>query len=104
MARRFVGHQTQITSAFVALHHRAFFLNQTFNGEQMKELVAQEYLDNAKQSAAVMYRDDTAQNRLAFHVGVLEGYIIQMVNVINSSTSLIETLQAQIKEMKNESI
>lgn len=70
----------------------------------MKELVAQEYLDNAKQSAAVMYRDDTAQNRLAFHVGVLEGYIIQMVNVINSSTSLIETLQAQIKEMKNESI
>ena len=70
----------------------------------MKELVAQEYLDNAKQSAAVMYRNDTAQNRLAFHVGVLEGYIIQMVNVINSSTSLIETLQAQIKEMKNESL
>lgn len=70
----------------------------------MKELVAQEYLDNAKQSAAVMYRNDTAQNRLAFHVGVLEGYIIQMVNVINTSTSLIETMQAQIKEMKNESL
>jgi len=70
----------------------------------MKELVAQEYLDNAKQSAAVMYRNDTAQNRLAFHVGMLEGYIIQMVNVINSSTSLIETMQAQIKEMKNESL
>ena len=70
----------------------------------MKELIAQEYLDNARQSAAVMYRDDTAQNRLAFHVGMLEGYIIQMVNVINSSSSLIETLQAQIEEMKNESL
>lgn len=70
----------------------------------MKEFNAQDYLDNAKQSAAVMYRDSPAQDRLAFHVGMLEGYIIQMVKVINSSNSLIETLQAQIEEMKNESV
>lgn len=68
------------------------------------KLNAQDYLDNAKQSAAVMYRDDTAQNRLAFHVGMLEGYLIQMVAVINTQESLIETLQEQIKEMKNESV
>lgn len=66
----------------------------------MKEFVAQEYIDNAKQSADVMYRDDTAQNRLAFQVGMLEGYIMQMVKVINTSNSLIETLQEQIEELK----
>ena len=65
---------------------------------------AEEYLDNARQSAAVMYRDDTAQNRLAFHVGMLEGYIKQMVRVINTQESLIETQETLIKEMKNESL
>lgn len=62
----------------------------------MKELVAQEYLDNAKQSAAVMYRDCPAQDRLAFHVGMLEGYIIQMVNVINSHAAVSETQDKMI--------
>jgi hypothetical protein len=65
---------------------------------------AEEYLDNARQSAAVMYRDDTAQNRLAFHVGMLESYIKQMVRVINTQESLIETQETLIKEMKNESL
>lgn len=65
---------------------------------------AQEYLDNARQSAAVMYRDDTAQNRLAFHVGMLEGYIKQMVAVINAQEAALDTLQEELKEIKNESL
>jgi hypothetical protein len=63
---------------------------------------ADEYLDNARQSAAVMYRDDTAQNRLAFHVGMLEGYIKQMVAVINAQEAALETLQEQIQEIQKE--
>ena len=63
---------------------------------------ADEYLNNARQSAAVMYRDDTAQNRLAFHVGMLEGYIKQMVAVINAQETALETLQEQIQEIQKE--
>lgn len=65
---------------------------------------AEQYLDNARQSAAVMYRDDTAQNRLAFHVGYLEGYIKQLVAVINTQQEQIEDLTAEIKELKNEGL
>jgi hypothetical protein len=63
---------------------------------------ADEYLDNARQSAAVMYRDDTAQNRLAFHVGMLESYIKQMVAVINAQEAALDTLQEQIQEIQKE--
>ena len=70
----------------------------------MKHLIAQNYLDNAKESAAVMYRNDTAQNRLAFHVGMLEGYIMQMVVTINNQMDAIETLKDEIMELRNESV
>jgi hypothetical protein len=68
------------------------------------KLKAEDYLNNAKDSAALMYRDDTAQNRLAFHVGVLEGYIIQMVNIINAQEEAIEIIKNELKEIQNESL
>lgn len=68
------------------------------------KLKAEDYLNNAKDSAALMYRDDTAQNRLAFHVGVLEGYIIQMVNIINTQEEAIEIIKNELKEIQNESL
>lgn len=68
------------------------------------KLKAEDYLNNAKESAAVMYRDDTAQNRLAFHVGMLEGYIIQMVNIINAQDDALEIIKNELKEIKNESL
>lgn len=68
------------------------------------KLKAEDYLTNAKESAAVMYRDDTAQNRLAFHVGILEGYIMQMVNIINTQDDLLKIIKHELKEIKNESL
>jgi len=68
------------------------------------KLKAEDYLNNAKESAAVMYRDDTAQNCLAFHVGMLEGYIIQMVNIINAQDDALEIIKNELKEIKNESL
>lgn len=68
------------------------------------KLDAETYLTNAKDSAALMYRDDTAQNRLAFHVGILEGYIKQMVNIINAQKEALEIIKNELKEIKNESL
>lgn len=64
------------------------------------KLKAEDYLNNAKDSAALMYRDDTAQNRLAFHVGILEGYIIQMVNIINVQNEALEIFKNSMMEKK----
>ena len=64
------------------------------------KLKAEDYLINAKESSERMYRDDLAQNRLAFHVGMLEGYILQMVNIINAQNDAIEIFKNAIKETK----
>lgn len=63
------------------------------------KLDAETYLTNAKDSAALMYRDDTAQNRLAFHAGILEGYIKQMVNIINAQDDALEIIKKELKEI-----
>jgi len=103
LARHIAWHQAKIQFAHAGLHHRNSFFNQKFNEHQMK-LKAEDYLNNAKESAAVMYRDDTAQNCLAFHVGMLEGYIIQMVNIINAQDDALEIIKNELKEIKNESL
>lgn len=64
------------------------------------KLKAEDYLNNAKDSAALMYRDDTAQNRLAFHVGMLEGYVMQMVNIINAQDEALEIFKNAMMEKK----
>ncbi|CAB4132284.1 hypothetical protein UFOVP259_14 [uncultured Caudovirales phage] len=99
MARHIAWHQTKIQFAHAGVHHRNSFFNQKFNEHQMK-LKAEDYLNNAKDSAALMYRDDTAQNRLAFHVGILEGYIIQMVNIINVQNEALEIFKNSMMEKK----
>ena len=70
----------------------------------MKHLNAQDYISTAREASQVMYRDDPAQDRLAFHVGYLEGYLIQMVTIINQQMDAIQTIQQQLEELKNESL
>jgi hypothetical protein len=44
---------------------------------------AQQFIDNARQSSEVMYRDGVAEDRLAFRVGMLEAYIKGLCDIVN---------------------
>ena len=53
---------------------------------------AQDFIDNARRSSEVMYRDGVAEDRLAFRVGMLEGYVRQLCNIINNCDTELKNI------------
>lgn len=53
---------------------------------------AQDFIDNARRSSEVMYRDGVAEDRLAFRVGMLEGYVRQLCNIINDCDTELKSI------------
>ena len=53
---------------------------------------AQDFIDNARKSSEVMYRDGVAEDRLAFRVGMLEGYVRQLCNIINDCDTELKSI------------
>ena len=54
------------------------------------------FIDNAKQRSEVMYRDGTAEDRLAFRVGMLEAYIKGLCDIINQYEEQIDRVTATL--------
>ena len=54
------------------------------------------FIDNAKQRSDVMYRDGTAEDRLAFRVGMLESYITGLCDIINEYEQEIDKVTATL--------
>ena len=54
------------------------------------------FIDNAKERSEVMYRDGTAEDRLAFRVGMLEAYIKGLCDIINQYEEQIDRVTATL--------
>ena len=54
------------------------------------------FIENAKQRSEVMYRDGTAEDRLAFRVGMLEAYIKGLCDIINQYEEQIDRVTATL--------
>ena len=54
------------------------------------------FIDNAKERSEVMYRDGTAEDRLAFRVGMLEAYIKGLCDIINQYEEQIDKVTATL--------
>ena len=65
---------------------------------------AEYYLHNAQQASLVMYREGVAEDRLAFRVGMLEGYIRQLCMKLNELEEFCANGELEILNLKTQLI
>jgi len=57
---------------------------------------ANEIIDNIKFVADKQYAGEPAQNRLAYHVGLLESHLRTHINLLETAQEYIEDLETQL--------
>jgi hypothetical protein len=57
---------------------------------------ANEIIDNIKFVADKQYAGEPAQNRLAYHVGLLESHLRTHINLLETAQEYIKELQLQL--------
>jgi len=57
---------------------------------------ADELIDNIKFIADKQYEGEPAQNRLAYHVGLLESHLRQFIQTCDAADQYIKKLQMQL--------
>ena len=57
---------------------------------------ANEIIDNIKFVADKQYAGEPAQNRLAYHVGLLESHLRTHINLVETAEAYIKDLETQL--------
>ena len=65
----------------------------------MKKINAQELIDAIDSIARKNYRDGETVDRLAYHVGLLNGKLRELVQIINQDSELIADMQRDLEKV-----
>jgi hypothetical protein len=63
---------------------------------------ADQLINRAKEAADKLYHDGLSLEKLNFHRGFLESTIRELVIYLDNANEEIKTLQAEIKELRND--